>query len=76
MDDNHKVVARIDANSAHSFTFRELAIATRNFRDSHLIGEGGFGKVYKGRLENGQVKLEFICAVMMCSYVFSSFIQC
>ncbi|KAK1297082.1 Serine/threonine-protein kinase [Acorus calamus] len=30
--------------SAKSFTFRELAEATRNFSAVNLIGEGGFGK--------------------------------
>ncbi|GFY86299.1 protein kinase superfamily protein [Actinidia rufa] len=41
-------------NVARSFTFRELAVATRNFREVNLIGEGGFGMVYRGRLESGQ----------------------
>jgi serine/threonine-protein kinase PBS1 len=42
--------------SAHTFTFRELAAATRNFRQECFLGEGGFGRVYKGRLEStGQV---------------------
>ncbi|KAF8719963.1 hypothetical protein HU200_024731 [Digitaria exilis] len=41
--------------AAHTFTFRELASATKNFRQDCLLGEGGFGRVYKGRLENGQV---------------------
>lgn len=42
--------------SAQTFTFRELAIATKNFRPECFIGEGGFGRVYKGRLESsGQV---------------------
>ncbi|KAJ7559458.1 hypothetical protein O6H91_04G085800 [Diphasiastrum complanatum] len=42
--------------AAQTFTFRELALATNNFRPECLIGEGGFGRVYKGRLEStGQV---------------------
>ncbi|WOL16161.1 serine/threonine-protein kinase PBS1 [Canna indica] len=38
--------------SAHTFAFRELAAATKNFRDECFLGEGGFGRVYKGRLES------------------------
>lgn len=38
--------------AAQTFTFRELAAATKNFREDCLLGEGGFGRVYKGRLEN------------------------
>ena len=41
---------------ARSFTFKELAEATRNFREVNLLGEGGFGRVYKGRLDSGQVR--------------------
>ncbi|KAK8944772.1 Serine/threonine-protein kinase PBS1 [Platanthera zijinensis] len=40
---------------AVSFTFKELATATQNFKVSNLIGEGGFGKVYRGKLESGQI---------------------
>ena len=45
--------------AAQTFTFRELAAATKNFRQDCLLGEGGFGRVYKGRLENGQVSFCF-----------------
>ncbi|KAK4402601.1 Serine/threonine-protein kinase PBS1 [Sesamum angolense] len=41
--------------AAQTFTFRELANATNNFRPECFLGEGGFGRVYKGRLSNGQI---------------------
>jgi serine/threonine protein kinase len=36
--------------SAKIFTFRELCVATQNFRSENLLGEGGFGRVYKGHI--------------------------
>ncbi|KAH0994536.1 hypothetical protein GBA52_018400 [Prunus armeniaca] len=42
--------------NAKTFTFRELATATKNFRQECLLGEGGFGRVYKGTFQSsGQV---------------------
>ncbi|KAF3662855.1 Serine/threonine-protein kinase CDL1 [Capsicum annuum] len=41
--------------AAKIFTFRELAAATRNFRGDCLLGEGGFGRVYKGRIDSNQI---------------------
>ncbi|GAQ80393.1 Protein kinase superfamily protein [Klebsormidium nitens] len=39
-----------------TFTYQELKAATKNFRQDSLLGEGGFGRVYAGRLEStGQV---------------------
>ncbi|XP_059628235.1 serine/threonine-protein kinase PBL27-like isoform X2 [Cornus florida] len=38
--------------AANTLTFRELAAATKNFRADCLLGEGGFGRVYKGRLQS------------------------
>uniref|UniRef100_A0A8I6WZI8 Serine/threonine-protein kinase n=1 Tax=Hordeum vulgare subsp. vulgare TaxID=112509 RepID=A0A8I6WZI8_HORVV len=33
--------------------FEDVVTATDNFSDYNLLGKGGFGKVYKGRLEGG-----------------------
>lgn len=38
-------------NRAKTFIFQELAAATGNFRSDCFLGEGGFGKVYKGYLQ-------------------------
>lgn len=34
-----------------AFSYIELSNATRNFRSDSLLGEGGFGDVYKGWLD-------------------------
>ncbi|KAL6560712.1 BRASSINOSTEROID INSENSITIVE 1-associated receptor kinase 1 [Orobanche gracilis] len=35
------------------FSLRELQVATDHFSNKHILGRGGFGKVYKGRLADG-----------------------
>jgi len=37
------------------FSFEELKSATGNFRSDRLIGEGGFGRVYKGWLDENNL---------------------
>uniref|UniRef100_A0A1J3JE53 Putative serine/threonine-protein kinase RLCKVII n=1 Tax=Noccaea caerulescens TaxID=107243 RepID=A0A1J3JE53_NOCCA len=44
---------------AQTFTFEELEVATGNFRSDCFLGEGGFGKVFKGTLQ----KLDQVVAV-------------
>lgn len=35
------------------FTLWELRVASDNFSTKNILGRGGFGKVYKGRLADG-----------------------
>ncbi|KAJ9140188.1 hypothetical protein P3X46_030864 [Hevea brasiliensis] len=42
-----------DLPACRSFTLEELKEATKNFDNSAILGEGSYGKLYKGRLENG-----------------------
>lgn len=37
----------------HWFTLRDLEIATSRFSAENIIGEGGYGVVYRGKLANG-----------------------
>jgi serine/threonine protein kinase len=41
------------AGTVKSFSFAELNRATENFNPENVVGEGGFGKVYQGVLDNG-----------------------
>lgn len=40
---------------ARRFEMEELALATKKFSDRSLIGEGKFGAVYKGLLNDGML---------------------
>ncbi|PIN24680.1 Serine/threonine protein kinase [Handroanthus impetiginosus] len=45
--------AHADFNLGLKISFSEILYATRKFNTKLMIGEGGFGKVYKGLLRNG-----------------------
>lgn len=47
--------SNITSCSARAFTYDQLAAATGDFRADCLLGEGGFGRVYRGRLDDGQL---------------------
>ncbi|XP_056171696.1 cysteine-rich receptor-like protein kinase 44 isoform X2 [Syzygium oleosum] len=48
--------AKDEVKTAKSFQFKisEIRAATNFFSEGNKLGEGGFGKVYRGKLENGQ----------------------
>lgn len=37
------------------YSLRELQVATDSFNSKNILGRGGFGKVYKGRLTDGRL---------------------
>ncbi|KAK4582155.1 hypothetical protein RGQ29_025356 [Quercus rubra] len=44
-------------NLCRHFSFVEINAATKNFDEALLLGFGGFGKVYKGEIDNGATKV-------------------
>ncbi|XP_076897495.1 putative LRR receptor-like serine/threonine-protein kinase At4g30520 isoform X2 [Bidens hawaiensis] len=43
----------MNLGNLRSFTFKELQYATDNFNSKNILGAGGFGNVYKGKLGDG-----------------------
>ncbi|XP_059647045.1 probable serine/threonine-protein kinase PBL10 [Cornus florida] len=41
----------LQSSNLKSFTFNDLRTATRNFRPDSVLGEGGFGSVFKGWID-------------------------
>lgn len=37
------------------FTYEEMALATNNFNSATQVGQGGYGKVYRGIMADGMV---------------------
>ncbi|CAN6222369.1 unnamed protein product [Urochloa humidicola] len=42
---------------AHRFSYKDLFRATEGFKDKHLLGVGGFGRVYKGLLPVSKLEI-------------------
>ncbi|KAJ4959616.1 hypothetical protein NE237_019526 [Protea cynaroides] len=55
-EDSHKKdLEEIASQLPKQFALETLALATRDFHSDNKVGEGGFGPVYMGTLENGTV---------------------
>jgi hypothetical protein len=43
------------SSNLHNFCFCDLKAATRNFRPDSVLGEGGFGSVFKGWIDEASM---------------------
>ncbi|KAK1283571.1 Receptor-like protein kinase FERONIA [Acorus calamus] len=47
----------LPSNLCRHFSFAEIKAATNDFDEALLLGVGGFGKVYKGEIDNGTMSV-------------------
>ncbi|CAI0383353.1 unnamed protein product [Linum tenue] len=52
--ENEEDLEKIAAQEQKHFAFETLVSATKDFHPSNKLGEGGFGPVYKGKLDDGR----------------------
>jgi serine/threonine protein kinase len=54
---NEEDDSSLPANICRQFSFKEILAATNGFNEALVLGVGGFGKVYKGEIHNGSMKV-------------------
>lgn len=52
--------------TTHKFTLAQLSAATDGFHESNLVGEGGFGRVYRGRLDLDAAGMRPVAIKKLC----------
>ncbi|KAJ1284907.1 hypothetical protein BS78_03G241300 [Paspalum vaginatum] len=70
------VVASLEANNHMTISYFELARATNNFDSDNLLGEGSFGKVYKGTLDDEQTVAVKVLNIELESATMSFDVEC
>ncbi|KAL2349114.1 hypothetical protein Fmac_003114 [Flemingia macrophylla] len=50
---HNNIQPKVSSGHCQQFTLAEMRIGTSNFSEDFVIGEGGFGKVYKGIMHDG-----------------------
>ncbi|KAF1876383.1 hypothetical protein Lal_00029731 [Lupinus albus] len=51
---NEADLQKMATQEQKNFAYETLVVATKNFNPTHKLGEGGFGPVYKGKLNDGR----------------------
>ncbi|OIV91160.1 hypothetical protein TanjilG_30382 [Lupinus angustifolius] len=54
IDTDTELDSEIEPVETLQFNFENIRMATNNFSDANMLGKGGFGPVYKGKLSNGE----------------------
>ncbi|KAG9134911.1 hypothetical protein Leryth_001199 [Lithospermum erythrorhizon] len=50
-----QVMCEVKLGNLRNFTFKELQLATNNFSSKNILGSGGFGNVYMGKISDGTI---------------------